>query len=673
MSKIFLEVINMSITASWLVFAVILLRFILKKAPKWIMGILWGFVGLRLVLPFSVESVLSLIPSKQTIPDEIITGHNFHIESGIAFVDNTVNGYLGDRYFEGVTVPVNNGKNIMELLSVLWLVGIFIMLLYTAISYIRIKLSVKEAVVLKDNIWSCDKIPTPFILGVISPKIFLPYNMGEGDAEYVIAHERAHIKRLDHFWKPLGFLMLTVYWFNPILWVAYILLCRDIELATDEKVIKNMGAENKRPYSEALINCSVPRKTVTACPLAFGEVGVRSRIKGVLNYNKPAFWIIILSVAAVFITAVCLLTNPKTKEPPQNTVDPYSTPQNPDGAGLNVSLNFLDEKRFEVVFNHTSEYDTYSGTITTPPDFEVMPLSDPTLNFEEYMRSKGFDYAQPQLTWDTVLYTIKPDDVTRIEGNLSVYGVTFPEGEYVLMKPITITGKNGQKVENTYALKFSVDKNGNFNTEYTYDYSQYKRVASLKTNNADTSLLIKFGGALYGRSFALIDYAGGTEPIGIIDKLIDPEYVPKYHGETNNIKLLGASVYESDDKGIILLYDNTYRLFSKISQDEIAVWDPLNSTASSTGSYSFTESKITEQEAVKIALKEAQKRENEVHAIPVPDNAVDNYSIVRREWKSVACYQVKFDGLKCVHGYDANVSIFVNANTGEFVDMGKSK
>ncbi len=311
MSDLFLKILNMSITASWIVLAVVILRLLLKKAPKWIMGILWGFVALRLVFPFSIESLFSVVPSSETIPKNIITGPNFQINSGIDFLNSTVNENILDNYYEGVTVPVGHGKNIMDIVSIVWLIGIIAMLIYTFFSYFRIKKSVRESVKVEKNIYICDRINTPFILGIFSPKIYLPSCMNEEDTKYVILHEMAHIRRLDFIWKPIGFLILSFYWFNPVLWIAYVLLCRDIELACDEKVIKELGSEVKKPYSDALINCSVPRKFITACPLAFGEVGVKERIKSVLNYKKPAFWIIIVALISCVIAAVCLLTNPK--------------------------------------------------------------------------------------------------------------------------------------------------------------------------------------------------------------------------------------------------------------------------------------------------------------------------------------------------------------------------
>lgn len=310
MEALFLKLFNMSVTASWLVLAVVILRTLLKKAPKAITVFLWALVGIRLVCPFSFESVLSLIPSVKTVPEAVLTGSDFNIDTGLSAVDRRVNGYLDDRYIEGVTVPAGNGMTVMGVLSAIWLVGIAAMLFYAVISYIRVYRQVREAVRQDGNIYVCDRISAPFILGVFRPKIYLPSDIDKQDAEFVIAHERAHLKRRDHLIKPLGFLLLMVYWFNPVIWIAYILLCRDIELACDERVIKELGEQAKKPYSSALINCSMPRKTVAACPLAFGEVGVKSRIKSVLNYKKPAFWIVAAALALCVILPIVFLTNP---------------------------------------------------------------------------------------------------------------------------------------------------------------------------------------------------------------------------------------------------------------------------------------------------------------------------------------------------------------------------
>ena len=311
MSELFLKIINMSISASWLILAVLILRLVLKKAPKWVNVLLWGIVAVRLICPFSFESALSLIPSAETFPEKVISGPSFDIQTGISPVDNRINDYLGDRYFEGVTVPANNGNNIMTILTIVWIIGILLLVAYTIISYRRLHREIDTAVHYKDNIFQSENVSSPFVLGIINPRIYLPFSMNEQDLEHVVAHEQAHIRRKDHWWKPLGFLLLTIYWFNPLMWLAYVLLCRDIELACDEKVIKELGNEQRADYTQALVACSVNRRMIAACPLAFGEVGVKERVKSVMNYKKPAFWVIILAVIACVIVAVCFLTNPK--------------------------------------------------------------------------------------------------------------------------------------------------------------------------------------------------------------------------------------------------------------------------------------------------------------------------------------------------------------------------
>ena len=312
MEAVFLKILNMSITASWIVLAVIVLRLFLKKSPKWIIALMWGLVGIRLVCPFTLESVFSLIPSAETVPSEILYMDTPAIHSGISAFNSVVNPIISGSLAPAVGDSVNPMQIITFVSSIIWIVGIVAMLVYTVVSYLRIHKKVKEAIPFKENIWGCDHVDTPFILGVIRPRIYRPSAMSEQDMEYVIAHEKAHLKRHDHWWKPLGFLLLTIYWFNPILWIAYILLCRDIELACDEKVIRDMGTDNKKPYSNALINCSVPRRMIAACPLAFGEVGVKGRVKAVLNYKKPAFWIIVVAIISCIIVAICFLTDPAT-------------------------------------------------------------------------------------------------------------------------------------------------------------------------------------------------------------------------------------------------------------------------------------------------------------------------------------------------------------------------
>ena len=311
MSDLFLKIVNMSISASWLVVAVLILRLVLKKVPKWVNVLLWGIVAVRLICPFSFESALSLIPSAETFPEKIISGPSFDVQTGITPIDNRINDYLGDRYFEGVTVPANNGNNVMAILTIVWIIGILLLATYTIISYWRLNRKVDTAVHYKDNIFQSENVSSPFVLGIIKPRIYLPFNMNGQVLEHVVAHEQAHIRRKDHWWKPLGFLLLTIHWFNPLMWLAYVLLCRDIELACDEKVIKELGNEQRADYTQALVACSVNRRMIAACPLTFGEVGVKERVKSVMNYKKPALWVIIIAVIVCVGVAVCFLTNPK--------------------------------------------------------------------------------------------------------------------------------------------------------------------------------------------------------------------------------------------------------------------------------------------------------------------------------------------------------------------------
>lgn len=324
MDAVFLKLLNMSITASWLCLAVLLVRLLLKKAPKALSCALWALVGLRLVLPFSLESVLSLIPSADPLPEDMLLSPAPTINSGIPVINEVVNPVISGSLAPNPGDSVNPMQVITTVAGYLWLIGMAAMLVYMLVTYLRVRHKVAEAAVVEGNIYECDHIDTPFILGVIRPRIYLPSAMEEGDRAFVIAHEQAHLRRWDHLWKPLGFVLLTIYWFNPLLWLGYVLLCRDIELACDEKVIKKLGTDIKKQYSEALINCSVPRRAISACPLAFGEVGIKGRIKSVLNYKKPAFWIILVAVIALIVTGVCFLTDPprKLKDPPAGTEGP---------------------------------------------------------------------------------------------------------------------------------------------------------------------------------------------------------------------------------------------------------------------------------------------------------------------------------------------------------------
>ena len=312
MNELFLKIINMSISASWLILAVLILRLVLKKAPKWVNVLLWGIVAVRLICPLSFESALSLIPSSETIPLDIEMAAKPTIDSGVPAINSVVNPVLSSfAPPQHVLTSANPLQIWIPILNIIWLIGVGALLLYTAVSYWRLCRKVDTAVRYKDNIFQSENVSSPFVLGIIKPRIYLPFNMNGQDLEHVVAHEQAHIRRKDHWWKHLGFLLLTIHWFNPLMWLAYVLLCRDIELACDEKVIKELGNEQRADYMQALVACSVNRRMIAACPLAFGEVGVKERVKSVMNYKKPAFWVIIIAVIICVGVAACFLTNPK--------------------------------------------------------------------------------------------------------------------------------------------------------------------------------------------------------------------------------------------------------------------------------------------------------------------------------------------------------------------------
>ncbi len=310
MSEVFLKIVNMSISAGWIVLAVLVLRLLLKKAPKWITVLLWGVVAIRLICPFSIESVISLIPNPETIHPEIMMDHTPAIDSGIPLINTVVNPIIEYSFTPDPGTSANPLQLWIPTMATFWMIGMAIMLGYTVISYWRIKRKIGTAVLLRNNIFQSEKIISPFVLGVIKPKIYLPFSINEQDMAHVIAHENAHIQRKDHLWKPFGFLVLTLHWFNPLMWLGYVLLCRDIELACDEKVIKEWNTEQKADYSQALLTCSINRRAIAACPLAFGEVGIKDRVKSVLNYKKPAFWLVMTALIACMVVAICFLTNP---------------------------------------------------------------------------------------------------------------------------------------------------------------------------------------------------------------------------------------------------------------------------------------------------------------------------------------------------------------------------
>ena len=313
MDDVFLKLVNLSISASWLILAVLVLRVVLKKAPKWVMPLLWGVVALRLVCLFSIESALSLIPSAETIPSEIVTETRESVLYEQATLDIVTNPTLPSAAEVPVGVSRQQAQVDFNIYSILWLAGMAALLVHALVSAGKLKRKLATAILLRDNIYESEFVDSPFVFGVVKPNIYLPMHMDEGTAAYVIAHECAHLARRDHWWKVLGYLVLALHWFNPLVWVAYILFCRDIELACDEKVVKGLDGAARADYSQALLSCAAPKRAVAACPLAFGEGNIKTRVKSALHYRKPAFWVTAAAVLAVVIVAVCFLTNPRSE------------------------------------------------------------------------------------------------------------------------------------------------------------------------------------------------------------------------------------------------------------------------------------------------------------------------------------------------------------------------
>lgn len=319
MGAFFLELVNLSIASGWLVLAVLLLRALFQRAPKWIFCILWGLAALRLICPISLESPFSLVPNARPLPVEAV-----YPETSGAVTEPDADGERGSG---GTAAPTDEEATArpeaaegpalrvgIDRLSLVWAAGAAAMLLYALISYLLLKRRLAASTRLTENVRQSERIDSPFVLGFFRPVIYLPYAAAEADLPYILAHERAHIRRGDHWWKPLGFVLLAVYWFDPLLWIAYAAFCRDIEAACDEKVIRTMNRKDRRAYSTALLNCSVRNGRFAAGPLAFGEEGVKARVKRVMDYRKPAFWVVVLACAAAAVTAVCLMTDPVREE-----------------------------------------------------------------------------------------------------------------------------------------------------------------------------------------------------------------------------------------------------------------------------------------------------------------------------------------------------------------------
>ena len=374
MEELFRNLVNLSLTAGWLVLAVLALRLLLRKAPRWSCCLLWGLVALRLICPISLESPFSLIPSAQPLPQDILYTAAPQIHSGIPALNSAVNPVLQEALAPAAGASANPTQVWAFLLSLIWLAGMIGMLFYALVSTLRLKRRLATATLLEDNIRQSEQVASPFVLGLFRPVIYLPYHISEGDLPHVLAHERTHIRRLDHWWKLLGYVLLSVYWFHPLMWGAYALFCRDLEGACDETVIRTLSLEERRGYSTALLHCSLRRCSAAPCPLAFGEAGVKSRVKAVMGYKKPAFWIVVIALAACVIAALCFLTNPRSPQPSPAGLYCYEG----DGFGGDFTITLRADGSFTYYEGYLSSYIgmgrwSVSGDILTLEDETGVP------------------------------------------------------------------------------------------------------------------------------------------------------------------------------------------------------------------------------------------------------------------------------------------------------------
>ena len=383
MEAVFLKVVNMSINATWLIAAVVLLRFLLTRAPKQLRCVLWGLAAFRLLCPVSLESALSLLPSPQTLPDNIVYTAKPVIDSGISFVDAAINPVLSGSMTPHPAASANPTQIWSFVFSQLWILGMVLMALYALFSWFHVRRRVSASVPHGKGIRLCDYIDSTFILGLFRPVIYLPSSLEESSLAYVLAHERSHLKRRDHWWKPLGFAVLTLHWFNPAVWVAYALLCRDIELACDERVIRELNGEEKKAYSNALLNCSIRRPWIAACPLAFGEVGVKQRIQSVLHYRKPGFWVLLISIVLCTVAAVCFLTDPVVEE---YELDGTTVYYETDDTGR---ITFIAHEEPDVVYTLLGRTTHPHGAVSTPyrlfPNGEIRDGDNQTVNIQDFL------------------------------------------------------------------------------------------------------------------------------------------------------------------------------------------------------------------------------------------------------------------------------------------------
>lgn len=522
MTSLFIKSVNMSISAGWIVLAVLLLRVFLKKTPQWVKPLLWAIVGLRLIMPFSMPSIVSLLPSTETISPQIMYETKPKIDTGISILDNAVNPIISQSFAPNPGDSANPLQIWIPIFAIIWLIGIAVMLSYMIVSYIILRKSMKTAVLYAgdgaaektsggSSIYLSDKISFPFVLGFFRPVIYLPFSIKEHDIKYVLAHERTHIARKDHFFKPFSFLLLSVYWFHPLLWLAYLLLGKDMEFACDEQVIGRLPREERADYSQALLSCSIGQRKMSVYPLAFGEVSVKDRVKNVLNYKKPAFWLIVAAGVIVGVLGACFLTDP---------VDFYQR----------------DEVETDAAVSGYSSWFTVSG--------EVLGSSNAAVKMTEWARQNG---KEPILADNAEVIAVTIGNVEELDTfwetmkkELTFQKLLAQPGFYSYVKKML----SAEEQAGLPLILFYIP-NGNLINEYSIESVQkYDEKLTVLVGRAERKKEedINFDGCLIalqvGREY--------IQEVSGYDILVEPE--TKVDGTTNDSEVLAAYTCK-DSKG----------------------------------------------------------------------------------------------------------------------------
>lgn len=477
MDNIFITVANMSINATYIAVAVILFKFIIKKSPRWIHCLLWALVSVRLIFPFSFKSNLSVIPSSKPIPHEITVIETPQIKTGITHFNNAVNTMITNELVLETDSTKTTIMNIVESASIIWVIGCVVLILYAIYSYIKVKRKVYASINITDNVYICDNISTPFILGVFKPKIYLPSNTLPDEHKMILAHENAHIKRFDHLWKPFAYLLLCIYWFNPVLWIAYIMLCKDIELACDERVIKNFSSDEKKCYTASLLNSSIKKRFITACPLAFGETDVKSRVRNVFNYKKPAFWVIIISIILCALLIVFFLT------------DPIETVKENEIAGISDVEYFsdIDGISAEIISLDLST-ETPSVTVLFSSEFEKEVIFGDSYCVYKHEDGEWIDCDRtPNDVWFLIGYPLSNGGVFKKTYTLTTHDLD-ENGRYKFETDFIVSGespdKDGVRKKYNIGFTFTLETPVPFSEENISKFYNFNDALQLKFMNS---------------------------------------------------------------------------------------------------------------------------------------------------------------------------------------------